>query len=61
LDTTYRKNEYYKADEMDKKLLAKADSRWKALVSSSKEIDVAPEYKNEIQKVIEKARYDLVS
>jgi trimethylamine--corrinoid protein Co-methyltransferase len=58
LDTTYRKNEYYKADEMDKKLLAKADSKWRELVSSSKELDVAPEYKNDIQKVIEKARND---
>jgi trimethylamine--corrinoid protein Co-methyltransferase len=61
LDTTYRKNEYYKPDEMDEKLLAKADSAWKELVSSSKNTDIDPLYEREIQKVITKARNDLLS
>jgi len=46
---------------MDREILAKADSRWKELVSSSKEIDIAPAFKNRVQKVIEKARKDLLS
>jgi trimethylamine:corrinoid methyltransferase-like protein len=61
LDTTYRKNEYYKTEEMDREILAKADSRWKELVSSCKEIDIAPEFKNKVQKVIDKAKRDLLS
>ena len=61
LDTTYRKNEYYKSDEMDRELLTRAESRWKELVSSCKEIDIAPEIKHKIKKVIEKARRDLLS
>ena len=61
LDTTYRKNEYYKADEMDREILTRADNRWKELVSSSKEIDIDPGFKHKVQKVIEKARKDLLS
>ena len=34
-DTTYRKNEFYKADEMDEQILEKADKKWKELLSVS--------------------------
>jgi trimethylamine--corrinoid protein Co-methyltransferase len=60
LDTTYRKNEFYRADEMDRELLERADRKWKELLSSYKDIRISSKYKKEVIKVIETARKDLL-
>jgi trimethylamine--corrinoid protein Co-methyltransferase len=61
LDTSYRKNEYYIAESMDRQIMEKADLNWRELVASCEDIELKPGYRKKIEKVIEKARNDLLS
>ena len=60
LDTSYRKNECYKAQEMDSQLLDRADKKWRGLLSSRKDIGFEPEYVKKIETVVQRARNDLL-
>ncbi len=60
LDTSCRKNEFYKPEEMDRQLLGKADKKWKDLVDSQKEVELSSAFKKKVDKVIEAAKKELL-
>jgi trimethylamine:corrinoid methyltransferase-like protein len=60
LDTSYRKSEYYKADEMDRHLLDRADLKWRDHLASRKEIELDADYKKKVEMVISRARNELL-
>ena len=60
MDTSYRKNEYYKTVDMDTELLDKADRKWKGLVSGLEELITPDSYRKKIDKIINAAREELL-
>lgn len=60
LDTTYRKHESYRPDEMDRQLLDKADRKWRRLVEAQEEIEVSPVFRQKVEKVVKAAKQELL-
>jgi len=60
LDTSYRKKEIYRTDDMDNQLLDRADSKWKKILSSHKDAGISSGYKKKIESIIDSARKDLL-
>ena len=60
LDTSYRKNEYYKTPDMDTDLLDRADKKWKKLVSGLEKFNIPDSYRKKIDRIINAAREELL-
>ncbi|MBN1298475.1 MAG: trimethylamine methyltransferase family protein [Actinobacteria bacterium] len=60
LDTTYRREKFYKAADMDNDILDKADKKFKSLLSNMKAFEAPGHYRKKIDKVIESARKELL-
>ncbi len=60
LNTEFRKKEFYKTDKMDEEILNKSDKIWRSLVESQKDPEFSPNYKAKIDKVVNKAKEELL-
>lgn len=60
LDTSYRRKQFYKAEDMDTEMLDKADKKWKTYISDLKEVEISDNYRKKIDKIIKTARKELL-
>lgn len=60
LDTTYRKKEFYKAQDMDDQVLNRADKMWRDLVASQKDLEVPSKFRREVDRIVDAAKRELL-
>jgi trimethylamine--corrinoid protein Co-methyltransferase len=60
-DRTYRREEYYRPEDADRKLLTRADQEWRRLVKQQRSPERSAAFRAELDRIVTAARAELLS